>query len=626
LIHSRTDLKQTRCMHVTLLFRLLLLVSFFSSIAFSALSQKQGQALIDSLLTALPHMADDSNKVNVLGDISFNYRLTDFRKGIRYGEQCLALARKIDWKKGIGKGHNSIGNACKSNSDYPRALKHFHAAMSAFESEGLYRETAIVLMNIGTVYRPLGKYKKALSCYDKALKIARRIGNRKLQAQILGNQGVILFETGNYARQQQVSRQALTIFREIGDQNNEAWILSNLGDSYAKTGDFAKGIASHEKAIAIFDSLDNPSYKSSSLLSIGTIYYDMAAHSDPAKRQELLRLSIDYLRQSEKLLLQLNDTDYLKDVYLSLSQSQQLANDPAAALKSFQAYTALKDSLFTLEMEESIAGLETKREIEIREREIEIGRLKKRTELLYFGGGIGILLLIVGFTVARNVRQKKNNRLLSLEKQKSEELLHNILPEEVAAELKAKGAADAKLFDEVTVLFTDFKGFTAIAELLTPEELVAEIDECFSAFDQIMEKYNVEKIKTIGDAYMAAGGLPVANTTNAVDVLHAAMEIRQFMEDLAHKKNAAGRPFFQIRIGIHTGPVVAGIVGMKKFAYDIWGDTVNTAARMESSGEPGRINISGETYALVHTRFRCEYRGKIAAKNKGEIDMYFVEK
>ena len=214
--------------------------------------------------------------------------------------------------------------------------------------------------------------------------------------------------------------------------------------------------------------------------------------------------------------------------------------------------------------------------------------------------------------------------MLSVEKQKSESLLHNILPEEVATELKAKGAADAKLFDEVTVLFTDFKGFTTIAETLTPKELVAEIDECFSAFDQIMEKHNVEKIKTIGDAYMAAGGLPVANTTNAVDVVNAALEIQQFMDQLSLTKKALGKEAFQIRIGVHTGPVVAGIVGVKKFAYDIWGDTVNTASRMESSGEPGRVNISGITHELVKDTFSCVYRGKIPAKNKGEIDMYFV--
>jgi len=211
------------------------------------------------------------------------------------------------------------------------------------------------------------------------------------------------------------------------------------------------------------------------------------------------------------------------------------------------------------------------------------------------------------------------------EKKKSDDLLLNILPEEVAEELKAKGSADAKQFNEVTVMFTDFKGFTQISEKLTPEELVAEIHTCFKAFDNIIEKHNIEKIKTIGDAYMCAGGLPVTNTTNAVDVVNAAIEIQQFMQQHLQQRQKENKPLFEIRIGIHTGPVVAGIVGVKKFAYDIWGDTVNVASRMESSGEAGKVNISGSTYELVKDKFKCEHRGKIQAKNKGEIDMYFIE-
>lgn len=216
------------------------------------------------------------------------------------------------------------------------------------------------------------------------------------------------------------------------------------------------------------------------------------------------------------------------------------------------------------------------------------------------------------------LEQKVEERTIQLksEKKKSDDLLLNILPEEVADELKEKGMAEAKQYNHVSVLFTDFVNFTGISEQMSPKELVKEIHENFTAFDAIIEKHGLEKIKTIGDAYLAVCGLPIENEMHAIQVIRAAIDIRTYMA------NKAGK--FQIRIGVNSGPVIAGIVGVKKYAYDIWGDCVNTAARMEQNSVAGKINISGATYDLIKNDFECEYRGKVAAKNKGEIDMYFV--
>lgn len=207
------------------------------------------------------------------------------------------------------------------------------------------------------------------------------------------------------------------------------------------------------------------------------------------------------------------------------------------------------------------------------------------------------------------------------EKQKSDTLLLNILPEEVAEELKEKGFAQARLHNDVTVLFTDFVEFTRYSEMLAPAEIVAELDGCFKAFDEIVTRHGLEKIKTIGDAFMAVAGLPLPHTNGAAATVRAALDIREYI-----RQRRLQRPdSFDIRIGVHSGPVVAGIIGVKKFAYDVWGDTVNTASRMEQSSEPGRINISAATQALIGGDFACVYRGEVAAKGKGVMGMYFVE-
>jgi ligand-binding sensor domain-containing protein/class 3 adenylate cyclase len=213
---------------------------------------------------------------------------------------------------------------------------------------------------------------------------------------------------------------------------------------------------------------------------------------------------------------------------------------------------------------------------------------------------------------------------LSEEKDRSESLLLNILPQNVAEELKTKGRSEARMFQNVTVIFTDFVNFTGISETLSPDKLVSQLHECFTAFDEIIDRNGLEKIKTIGDAYLAVCGLPDADNQHTVKVVKAAREIMQFM-DTKKKQLGDSIGLDEIRIGIHSGDVVAGIVGVKKFAYDIWGDTVNTAARMEQNGEKNKINVSGVTYELIKDQFTCTHRGKIPAKNKGEIDMYFVE-
>lgn len=226
--------------------------------------------------------------------------------------------------------------------------------------------------------------------------------------------------------------------------------------------------------------------------------------------------------------------------------------------------------------------------------------------------------------IRQKERVERKRQMLEEEKEKTEKLLLNILPREMADELKNKGKAKARQYKEATVMFTDFKEFTKLAEQYRPQDLVAELDSYFIKFDEIVNKYNVEKIKTIGDAYMAAGGVPIRNKSNAIDTTLAALEIQRAMKEISAIKQQKGQKVWPLRIGIHTGDLIAGVIGIKRFAYDIWGDTVNVAAHMESSGEPGKVNISESTYEAIAEFFVTEYRGKVKAKHKGEIDMYFV--
>jgi class 3 adenylate cyclase len=264
-----------------------------------------------------------------------------------------------------------------------------------------------------------------------------------------------------------------------------------------------------------------------------------------------------------------------------------------------------------------------------KDQELRAVELKRQKAIRNGTIGFGVLLLVLaGGLFNRYQYTKRTKKIIEKEHERSETLLLNILPAAVAEELKTKGEAEAVHIDHVTVLFTDFKGFTAMSELVTPKQLVKDLHECFSYFDGICGKYGLEKIKTIGDAYMAAGGVPVENGTHAADAVRVALAMRDFIAEGKARKIAAGLPYFEIRIGIHTGPVVAGIVGVKKFQYDIWGDTVNTASRMESSGEPGHVNISEATYALVNKEPGLVFtpRGKVKAKGKGELEMFFVER
>jgi class 3 adenylate cyclase len=346
------------------------------------------------------------------------------------------------------------------------------------------------------------------------------------------------------------------------------------------------------------------------------------------EKEKSFKKAIQNFSKSLTIATLINELQSRLNCYERLAQCYASDGDYLKAYQNQLQFSSLSDSLLNSEKVNSISEMQTKYETEKKNNEIVILTREKQIEKLNasrslgitFGlGGALIGIITLAFVFYSQKRKKEIlNKELTIEKHKSDNLLLNILPEEIAEELKQKGTSEAKLYNHVSVLFTDFVNFTGLSEQMSATELVQEIHQNFTAFDAIMSKHGIEKIKTIGDAYLAVCGLPNEVEDHAVRITKAAIEIKEFMDTNKGK--------FQIRIGIHSGPVVAGIVGVKKFAYDIWGDTVNMASRMESNSEVGKINISAATYELICEEFDCEYRGKLNAKGKGEIDMFFVVK
>ena len=417
-----------------------------------------------------------------------------------------------------------------------------------------------------------------------------------------------------------------------------------LAGIYLTCSDTLTAIACLNFSLQFFENVDLNTGSANACTNLASIYFKLGQMD---KAMNFCNRALKHLHQldgktsevakfGDLTLSQTVDMEsYLVVVYRLMADIYNAEKDYKQALTYERLNRVLTDTITS--REDRTKNLHSQQQFELNQeideqnkKEADADRELQRQKYIRYAtsGGLVLVMLFLAITFFQMLKVRK-------EKKRGDVLLLNILPSEVAEELKEKGTADAKLFDDVTVLFTDFADFTKVSERLSPQQLVDELHACFSAFDDIITKYHIEKIKTVGDAYLAVSGLPMGNLNHAVDVVNAAIEIRDFMANRKKKHEPKVLPFgedlggaetFGVRIGVHSGSVVAGIVGVKKFAYDIWGDTVNTAARMEQNSEAGKINISEVSYQLVKDKFACVYRGEIEAKNKGKLKMYFVER
>jgi adenylate cyclase len=611
---------------------------------------------LDSLKRILSTSIADSARVDVLNALCKSFFNTNPDTTIIIANSAKSLAEKINYKTGLALAFKNIGKGYYLEGKYKEAVINWQQAIELYKLLNDKKGVANMLSNQGAVYFNQGDDAKALELHLQSLKMSEEFNDTLRILTSLTNIG------GVYSNKEVTWNKALDYFLRsynlslaIKDEYSIGTSAVNIGELYFKMGEDTKALDYLRKSEKAYKGTEDLPYtlnyigkiftrqkKFEQAIQIHTEAYELAKNLDTKldQAQSLVALAQAYkasgdiasaiktFLQSIEIAIPLNANVEMKDAYQGLSESYSQQADYTNAFKYQNLLLTIKDTIYNINTDKKLGTLQFGFDLEKKEGEIsllnknkEIQRREIQRQKIVKYGFIGGFLTVLLFAA---VFFKQRNKI-SQEKKRSEKLLLNILPEETAEELKATGSAKTKRYDLVSVLFTDFKNFTQASEILSPEDLVAEINYCYSEFDRIVERFGIEKIKTIGDSYMCAGGLPVSNNTHPFDIVSAGLEMVKFIERNKQERLQSGLPYFELRLGIHSGPVVAGIVGIKKFAYDIWGDTVNTASRMESSGEVGRVNISGTTYQLVKDKFNCMYRGKIEAKNKGVIDMYFAK-
>jgi adenylate cyclase len=486
-----------------------------------------------------------------------------------------------------------------------------------------------IMANFTNIYLSLEEFDRV----DSVSRVALALWNpewkdHEIRYTILNNLAIAQASVGDMTTAGQTFRQIYLEADRDKDTSNLLTSLGNLGSLKGMTGDLDSAYYFLSRAALIARKINLTDEYMDLLINLSNVDAERGHY-----KKAVDRLDTTYIVATE-----LKSTENLAKVQKERASLHARFNNFKQAYTYLLAFIELNNQYLSEEKVKAVTEMMEKYESEKKARQIQQLELDKldaalKTERItntrnrYMYIGIVIFLGAVGiYTRLRNVH--KSRTAIQKEKDISEGLLLNILPASVAEELKQKGYAEAMHFDVASIIFSDFKGFTTISESLTAAELVAEINTCFKAFDHIMTKYGIEKIKTIGDAYMAAAGIPNNNTASVLDTVHAALEMQDFIINRKKEKDELGQPSFQMRVGIHTGPVVAGIVGVKKFQYDIWGDTVNIASRMESSGEIGYVNISEVTYQHIRDTPGLVFipRGMIQAKGKGEMAMYFVQR
>lgn len=631
---------------------------------------------------------DNDALVSVCYKIVEHYKNNQLpNQALKYNFKIKTLVDQTNNKKALATINNNIGYIYSTMGDHESALVYFEITKDLCKDKN-YVNIADLYINMGITYHNLNRVSGAIDYLRKAEKELNRNGDSdQLLAQLHHNLAVIYLNGNDIYNAQLSVEKARALAQAQNNQQLLTNIYATTAEVSEKLYEYENALTFYQRHLTLRDSFLLEDRKRQQDLLQQQFLLNRAEKEIRLLmvQQDIQKLMIRQLNlekdkislESEKIKLE-NETKESELIRLQQERAIQEANLLNGQLESERTQQALRLTAQQLESEKrerTLAGLRQKEELErlkqqslARENDVlknvkdlltkdkklltkqqEIDRLELKQQqselqVIYIFAAIGLLTLLMilaGLFYFRGANQKlaqQNEQIemqkkeieishqeVEVEREKAEEILLNILPRQTAQEIKEHGAATPRNYNMVTVLFTDFSGFTAVAETMDTDKLIEELNTCFVKFDEIIEDHGLEKIKTIGDAYMCAGGIPAANETNPRDAVAAALVMQQYISNRRKAKEQEGKPYWDMRVGIHTGEVIAGVVGKKKFAYDIWGDTVNLASRMESSGEDGRINISDTTYQYVKDIYKCQYRGGIVAKNKGSVDMYFVE-
>ena len=640
--------------------RLILLLLLFQGLPSKHYAQ-------DSLRNLLQTNLADTSRIDVLDQLFKSLLSTQIDSSIMLAKEAVALAEKINDVERKAYMLKNIGIGYYYKGEFVEVLEYWEASLAAFASINHPKGIGNLLSNIGAVYNSTGDYTKALEYFLSAMRMAEKHKDDFRKATVLQNIGALYSNNNEFDLSKEYYEQALTLCQDIEYKECISLVSLNLSEVYENKGDLDKATVWMSKAIKISKEENLPFYienlvKSSHLKLKQNKYKEALAEVQVAYQSAKNKNSKSVLQMANtvlgKIYNQTNQTNLaiaaleegilyghgiginndLKTAYEQLIFARRKKGDYQQALVAQDSLLSINQQVFNLEKNQKLSNLQLEFDLEKRESEIALlnadneiknQQLTQATLQRNFFSTVALLLvLLLGGLVYLYRYAQRKNKIISEEKNKSDHLLKNILPFDTAEELKRNGVVQPKKYKNTAVLFTDFVAFTKMASQNTPETVVSSVDYYFKEFDAIVSKNKLEKIKTIGDAYMCAGGLQSADISDnitAQNTIKAAAEILQFVEKTASNPPEGIVPF-QIRIGIDSGPVVAGVVGQSKFQFDIWGDTVNVASRMEANCEPNKINVSENIYQQLKEQLSFVYRGTIDVKNKGLMKMYFYGK